>query len=92
MVITKKDKLLVETFCDLCKASQGTSLIDKKEYPDWLKQTTDLLTFIVYDGPTSTALGRDVLLCWECIKQHGLTREYDRRLNDLTYPKERGKA
>jgi hypothetical protein len=70
----------------------GTSLIDKREYPDWLKHTTDLLTFTVYDAPASKSPGRDALLCWACIKQRGLTREYDRRLNDLTYPKERGKA
>lgn len=80
MGISKKEKLLVETFCDLCGQSQGTSLIDKREYPDWLKHTNDLLTFDV-DGHGPS------LLCWDCIKEHGLTREYDRRLNDLTYPK-----
>jgi hypothetical protein len=90
MGITKKDKLLVEAICDICAASMGTSLIDKKEYPDWLKHTTDLLTFTVMEDSGGTCPGhRTGLLCWDCIKKHGLTREYDRRLNDLTYPKDK---
>jgi len=85
-MVTKKDKLLVETICDLCKASMGTSLIDPGEYGDWLKHTTDLLTFNV---PASLSMnGRPLLLCWDCIKARGLVKEYDKRLNDLTYPKE----
>lgn len=81
MPITKREKLLVETICDGCCQSQGTSLIDKKEYPDWLKHTTDLLTFEV--------AGKSQLLCWDCIVRLGKTREYDRRLNALTYPKDK---
>ena len=87
-MVTKKDKLLVETICDLCKASMGTSLIDPGEYGDWLKHTTDLLTFrVIEDGGGTCPATRTCLLCWECIKARGLTREYDKRLNDLTYPK-----
>jgi len=81
MPILKKEKLITEVFCDLCGVSQGTSELSPDEYPDWLVHTTDLLTFNVE--------GWDVLLCWECIKKHGLTKEYDRRLNALTYPKDK---
>ena len=77
MSITKKAKLLVETKCDECGESMGTSLIDKSEYGDWLKHTIDLLTFDI-DG--------EKILCWSCIKKHGLVRAYNQRLNDLTYP------
>ena len=80
MGVTKKDKLLVETTCDLCKASMGTSLIDPGEYGDWLKHTTDLLTFEVE--------GKPQLLCWSCLKNRGFIKEYDHRLNVLTYPPE----
>jgi len=83
-MVTKKDKLLVETICDLCKASMGTSLIDPGEYGDWLKHTIDLLTFEVEGNPQ--------ILCWECIRARGLVKEYDRRLNDLTYPKDKDKS
>jgi hypothetical protein len=92
MGVTKKDKLLVETICDLCGASMGTSLIDPGEYGDWLKHTTDLLTFtitaadpLLLNYPTT----RNALLCWECIRARGLVKEYDKRLNDLTYPKDK---
>ena len=80
-MITRKNLLKTEVFCDLCGASQGTSIIEKKEYPSWLQHTTDLLTFAV-DSQAA-------ILCWECIKKHGLVKEYDRRLNELTYPKEK---
>jgi len=95
MGVTKKDKLLVETICDLCSASMGTSLIDPGEYGDWLKHTSDLLTFkVVHEGVVpgkgrGIGPGTDVLLCWDCIRARGLTREYDKRLNDLTYPKDK---
>jgi len=87
MGVTKKDKLLVETRCDLCGESMGTSLIDPEEYGDWLKHTTDLLTFDIPVG--SKMKKRPLLLCWDCIKARGLVKEYDRRLNDLTYPREK---
>ena len=86
-MISKKDKILVETTCDLCGESMGTSLIDPGEYGDWLKHTTDLLTFNVPMG--SKMKERPVLLCWECIRKCGLVKEYDKRLNDLTYPKDK---
>lgn len=79
MSITQKEKLLVETFCDLCGKSQGTSLIDPGEYPAWLKQTADLLVFDVD--------GKAMFLCWDCIRQRGLMKEYDRRVNEVTYGK-----
>jgi hypothetical protein len=62
----------------------GTSLIDPGEYGDWLKHTTDLLTFDIPVG--SKMKKRPLLLCWECIRARGLVKEYDKRLNDLTYP------
>lgn len=83
MPITKKDKLVVKTTCDLCGESMGTSLIDPDEYRDWLKHTTDLLTFNVD--------GKPVLLCWVCIRNHDYEKLYNRRLNDLTYPKDKAK-
>jgi hypothetical protein len=79
MSITRKTYLKVESFCDLCGASEGTSLITEKEYKSWVKNTTDLLTFEVD--------GKPQMLCWDCIVQLGKTREYDKRLNELTYPK-----
>ena len=79
MSITQRKKLLVETTCDLCGESMGTSLIDPSEYGDWLKHTTDLLTFNVD--------GKPVLLCWVCIRNHDYEKLYDRRLNFLTYGK-----
>jgi len=89
MGVTRKDKLLAETTCDLCGESMGTSLIDPDEYGDWLKHTSDLLTFDIPVG--SKMKKRPLLLCWECMKAYGLTKEYDRRLNDLTYPKDKAK-
>lgn len=83
MSITKRKKLLVETWCDLCGQSGGTSLLDPDEYPTWLKNMTDLLTFEVDGKPR--------LLCWACIRKGGLVKEYDRRLTTLTYPKEKAK-
>lgn len=82
MPITKKEKLLVETFCDLCGKSQGTSLIDPGEYGDWLKHNTDLLTFEIE--------GKHQLLCWECIKDHGLAKAFNHRIDELTYGRRAG--
>lgn len=82
MAITKKEKYLVETFCDRCKKSLGTSLIDPDEFGDWLKRTIDLLTFLVS--------GKPLTLCWECIKELGLAREYNKRVNDLTFGPQEG--
>jgi len=62
----------------------GTSLIDPTEYDDWLKHTLELLTFEVG--------GARLILCWECIKVRGFTKEFNRRLDALTYPNREGKS
>ena len=81
MGIERKNYLKVEAICDVCGQSQGTTMLPEREYPAWVKQTTDLLTFDVGGEPK--------LLCWDCLKAHGHAKEYDRRVNALTYPKEK---
>ena len=81
MSIKRENYLKTEVFCDVCGATQGTSLIREREYPEWVKETVDLLTFDVD--------GKAAILCWDCIRAKGFAKEYDRRLNALVYPKEK---